>query len=131
MFRLERQPYSDDLERVGEEDGSDASHTSRYQPAEGCLLIPRWDHRCSDLLIGKKLDGGIGEDSEQSGRMTLEEAAETLMAVDIPHGRRNAKPTACILCELWIGGLEEDLDAVEGSDDRFGLGYDQHVLPFH
>jgi len=125
MLGLERQPNPDDLERIGEEDGSDAGQAARYQPAEGSLLIPRRNHDRSDLLIGKELDGGIGEDPEQSGRVTLEEAADAIMAVDIPHGGRNAKPTACILCEFRIRGLKEDLDAVEGGDDCFGLQHDQ------
>ena len=53
--------------------------------------------------------------------MPTEEPAQAVLAVDVAHGGHDAKPGAGVLGELGVGGLEEDLDAVEGADDGFGL----------
>jgi hypothetical protein len=42
-------------------------------------------------------------------------------AEDVAHGAGYAEPGAGVFCELGVGGLEEDLDAVEGGDEGFGL----------
>ena len=53
--------------------------------------------------------------------MASEETAHAVLAVNVSHRSHNPKPGACILGELRIRGLEEDLDSVQGANDCFGL----------
>jgi hypothetical protein len=73
------------------------------------------------LLVGEELDGGVGEDTEESGRVALEQASGTFIALDVADGGRETGPAAGVLGKLGIGCLEEDLDAIERRNDRFGL----------
>ena len=73
----------------------------------------------ADLLVGEELDAGIGKDTEQRGRVALEEAGEASGNVDVADGRGESRPRARVLCELGILRLEEDLDAVERCDYCF------------
>lgn len=56
--------------------------------------------------------------------MPAEETTEPVLLVDVSHGGYDAEPGAGVFGELGVGGLEEDFDAVEGADDRFGLWWD-------
>lgn len=76
----------------------------------------------ADLLIGEEFDGGVGEDAQEGRRVSAEEPAEAVLAIDVTHGSHDAKPGTGVFGELRVGGLEEDLHAVEGPDDGFGLG---------
>ena len=53
--------------------------------------------------------------------MAAEEPAQAIGPVDVADGCENAEPAAGIFCELGRGGLEEDLDPIEGADYSFGL----------
>lgn len=53
--------------------------------------------------------------------MPAKETAQAVLLVDVPHGGYDAEPRAGVFGELRVGGLEENFDAVEGADDRFGL----------
>jgi hypothetical protein len=63
--------------------------------------------------------------------MALEEAAHAFLLVDALHGVYDAEPARGVFCELWVGCLEEDFDAVEGSDDGFGLEWSAHSAHLH
>jgi hypothetical protein len=69
--------------------------------------------------------------------VAAEQSTESVFAVDVAHRPDDTEPVACVLCKLGIGGLEEDLDAVERTDDCFGLhersvgdGGDGHELTY-
>ena len=49
------------------------------------------------------------------------------MSIDVADGGEDAKPAAGIFGEVGIGGLEEDLDAVERADYRFCLSEGMYV----
>jgi hypothetical protein len=51
-----------------------------------------WDYDGADLLVGKELDTGVGEDTEQGGRVTAEETSRAFVGLNIPHGSEEAKP---------------------------------------
>lgn len=53
--------------------------------------------------------------------MPSEETAHAGLSVDVAHGGHDAEPGAGVLCELRVGGLEEDFDAVERTDNCFCL----------
>ena len=53
--------------------------------------------------------------------MPAEEAADAVLTVDVAHGGHNTEPGTSVFGELRVGGLEEDLDAVQGTDHCFGL----------
>ena len=53
--------------------------------------------------------------------MPSEETASTFGAVDFSHGGQGAEVGTGVFGELRGGCLEEDLDAIEGSDCCFGL----------
>ncbi len=69
---LEGQPHADHFQRVREEDGGQAGQRAGREPAEPCLLVPRADHERAVLLVCDELDGGVGVDLEESGRMAPE-----------------------------------------------------------
>jgi hypothetical protein len=73
------------------------------------------------LLVGDEFDAGVGKDAEESCGMAAKETAEALVGVDVADRPYQAEPVAGVFGELGIGGLEEDLDPVEGSDDCFCL----------
>ena len=68
------------------------------------------------LLVGQKFDSCVRKDPEKGGRVPSEETAHAILAVDVTHGSNHAEPGTSIFGEFWIGGLEEDLDAVKGTD---------------
>lgn len=82
------------------------------------MLLGRNEHS-ADLLVGQELDGGVGEYAEECCRVAAEETTHTGLPVDVAHGGHDAEPGAGVFCELRVGGLEEDLNAVEGADDGF------------
>jgi hypothetical protein len=59
--------------------------------------------------------------------MASVQAAQTLGGIDIGDGAKEARPVARIFLELWVGGLEEDFDAVEGCDYCFCLCSDVSI----
>lgn len=119
--RLKSQPDTDDFEGVGEEDGGDTGEgAGEESPKRHFLCLVFYDHR-ADLLIGEELYGRVGEDAQEGCRVASEEPAEPVLLVDVAHGGYDAEPGARVFGELGVGGLEEDFDAVEGADDRFGL----------
>jgi len=50
-----------------------------------------------------------------------EETAYAVLSVYVAHGCYDSEPRAGVLGELRAGGLEKDLDSVEGTDDCLGL----------
>lgn len=74
------------------------------------------------MLVGQEFDSSVGEDAEEGCGVAPEEAAHTRLPVDVTHGGHDAEPGAGVFCELRVRGLEEDFDAVEGTDDGFCLG---------
>lgn len=73
------------------------------------------------MLVREELDGGVGEDTQEGGGMTAEETTDAGLPVDVSHGGDDAEPGASVFGKLGVRGLEEDFDAVEGTDDCFGL----------
>jgi hypothetical protein len=53
--------------------------------------------------------------------VAFEEPADARSGVYVVDGSREAGPGARVFCELWVAGLEEDLYAVEGAYNCFGL----------
>ena len=121
LLRLESQPDPDHLERVGDQHAGDPRRGPARQPSPGRLLRGVADEEGAELLVRQKLDGCVGEDLEEGGGVAAEETERALAAGDVAHGFRDAEPGAGVLGVLWGGGLEEDLYAVEGRDDGFGL----------
>ena len=58
--------------------------------------------------------------------MSSEEASETVCLVDIAYCSYDAKPVASVFGKLRVGGLKEDLDAVERTDYCLCLHCCQH-----
>jgi hypothetical protein len=46
----------------------------------------------ADLLVGEKLDAGVGEDAEEGGAVAAVEAEGTVLEVDIFDGGGGAEP---------------------------------------
>ena len=65
-FCLKSQSHADNFERVGEADGDGAGQAATEESADGRLFVFGRNHDGADLLIGEKLDTGIGKDTEQS-----------------------------------------------------------------
>ena len=65
-----------------------------------------------NLIIGHKLDCGIRKDSDQSGRMALEECQTSTFFVNLRTSTKCSAPSPCILLKVRIRGLKEDLDPV-------------------
>lgn len=120
-FGLKRQAHADDLERVRHENGSDPRERAAEQAPQRGLMGGAWDQHGAELLVGEKLDSGVGEYAEKRGRMTPKKAAHARLAVDVAHCRHNPEPGPGVFGELWVGGLEEDFDPVERADDGLGL----------
>jgi len=119
MFCLESQTDTDDFEGICEEDGSDASHGAADEAAPRRLLVLPANDEGAYLFIGKELDAGVGEYSDQRRRVPSEQPGEAFVGADVLHCRHNAEPRARILCELRVARLEEDLDSIERCDNRF------------
>ena len=75
----------------------------------------------ADLLVCDKLDGGVGEDAQQRGRVPAVQAGEPVCAPDVAHRAKHAGPAARVLGKLPVARLEQDLDAVERGDQGFCL----------
>jgi hypothetical protein len=84
-------------------------------------MLLGWDYHGSDLLICEELNSGVGEDTKEGCGVAAEEASETILVINVTHGGYDAEPAASVLGELRIGSLEEDLYAVERTDNCFGL----------
>ena len=63
LLRLESEADTDDVKRVGEEDGGHPGKGSRRQAAACRLLRGRLDHYIAELLIRQELDSGVGKDA--------------------------------------------------------------------
>lgn len=120
-FGLKRQAHADDLERIRHENGSDPRERAAEQAPQRSLMGGARDQHRAELLVGKELDSGVGEDAEKRGRVTPKKAAHPRLAVDIAHCGHNAEPGAGVFDELRVGGLEEDFNPVERADDGLGL----------
>lgn len=99
-------------------------------------------------IIEHELDASVREDPEQSRHVALQQSSGPSRAVDVPDRlpqtlerswsyvhRSSSAPTLVLastahargwrltleLDEVGVGGLEEDLDAIERSDCRLGL----------
>lgn len=68
----------------------------------------------TDLFICNEFDGSVGEDSEECCGVATVETEDAGGAADFVDRGENAGPGAGVFDELGIGGLEEDLDTVEG-----------------
>lgn len=79
------------------------------------------DHDSANLLVGQELNGSVGEYTEECGRMALEQASGTFIALDVANGGRETSPAAGVLGKLGIRRLKEDLDAVKGCHNGFAL----------
>jgi hypothetical protein len=75
----------------------------------------------SYLFVCQKLDTGVWKNAEQRCRMSTKETAPAILPVYTPHSSNDAYPRAGVFGELGIGGLEEDLYAVERRNDGFSL----------
>lgn len=61
--RFKGEPDADDFEGVGKEDGGDTREGTGDESSEGHFLrLVFYDYR-ADLLVGKELYGGVGEDA--------------------------------------------------------------------
>lgn len=89
---FKRESHADHLEGVSEEDTCDTGQTTREQTPQRRLLLMRLDQHCPDLLVCDELDGGVGEDAKQRGRMSAEETDGAFGARDVPHGTDRAEP---------------------------------------
>lgn len=69
-LRLKSESNSDKFERICEEDRGNAGHRSRQKSTHGSFVSFIGNDHSSYLLIGEEFDGGIREDSEQSGRVS-------------------------------------------------------------
>lgn len=123
LFRFEGETHPDYLEGVGEEDGGHAGGGAGEEPADGGFLGGGGDEDRADLLVGEEFDGCVGEYTEEGCRVASEETADAVLTVDVSHGCYHTEPGTGVFGELRIGGLEEDLDTVEGTDYCFGLEF--------
>jgi hypothetical protein len=73
-------------------------------------------------IVRHELDGRIGKDACKGSRVSLEEAAHTGVAIDVASRAEHARPCSRVRAEVWVGGLKEDLNAVERRDHGFRLG---------
>lgn len=76
---------------------------------------------CTNLFIGEEFDSSVGEDTKERCRMAAKETKRPILKVDVAYRLRGAGPGTSVFLELRIGSLEQDLDAVEGSDYSFCL----------
>ena len=83
------------------------------------LLI--WYYDAANLLIGQEFDASVGENAEEGCGVAAKEAADSISTVDVPDGLHDTKPATGVFLKLWIRGLEKDLYAIKGSDNRFSL----------
>lgn len=76
----------------------------------------------AELLVGEKLDGGVGKYAQEGGRVAPEEAPHASLGVDVAHCGHDPEPGAGVFGELRIRRLEKNLHPVERADDGLGLG---------
>ena len=62
----------------------------------------RRDDNRPNLLVGKELDAGVGEDAKECCGMAFEEAPETLVALDVADSQYKARPATGVLGELRV-----------------------------
>ena len=115
-----RHADADELKGVREQDRGDARDGARSKATCVGLRLRGGHEEGLRLVVCHEVDRGVGEDAEEGGGVALEEAADAMLAVDERHGAERAAPCTRVLLEVGVGGLEEDLDAVEGRDDRLG-----------
>ena len=119
---LEGEAYADDLERVREEHRGQPREGARREAPQPRLPVPRTvDEEGTVLLVSDELDGCIGVDLEERGRVAPEQPHYAVLRVDVRQGTAQASPGPGILGELRVACLKEDLDSVEGRDGGFGL----------
>lgn len=121
LLRLEGQAHPHDFEWIGDEDAGHAREGAAEESPQARLVLLGRDEDGADLLVCEEFNGGVGEDAEEGGGMAAEETTDAGLPVDVTHGGHNAEPGAGVFGELGVRGLEEDFDAVEGTDDGFGL----------
>lgn len=84
-------------------------------------MVSVFDEVRAYLLVGEELDSGVGEDAKECRGVAAEEAQGPILEVDVADSFGGAGPAAGVFLELWVGGLEEDLYAVERRDYGFCL----------
>ena len=118
---LECEADADYFERVGEEHGGYTRYGTREESADNRLLGGRCDEESPCLFVCNKLNGGVGEDTEECCRVSSEETLHAILSVYIFHGGYDAEPGAGIFCELGARGLKKNFNPVKGADNCFGL----------
>lgn len=66
----------------------------------------------ADLLVCEKFDPGVGEYAEERGGVAFEQPSGAVGEIYVLYGNRKPTPFACVLGEVRVGSLEEDLDTV-------------------
>jgi hypothetical protein len=51
-----------------------------------------------DLVVRHEFDGGVREDADQGGRVTLEESADSSLGVDVSACSEDTSPCSCHAC---------------------------------
>lgn len=113
---FEGKTYTYHLQGIREEHGYHARHTSRHEPAAWRFLCFGFYHTCAYLLVGEEFYARIGEDAEECCGVTFEETADAIASIDVADGFGEARPVTLVFCEAGVACLEEDLDAVEGTN---------------
>ena len=78
-----------------------------------------------DLVVGHELNRSIGKDPDQSRRMALEESPTSPLLINLCTSAKRSAPTPGVLLEVWVRGLEKDLDPVQRRNYCLGLGEEE------
>ena len=89
-------------------------------------MLRRSDDNGADLLVAEELDGSVGEDAQQRGRVATKQTTYAICVVDVPDCSDDSKPGTGVFGELGIGRLEQDFDAVQRTNNCFSLGFVKH-----